>query len=176
MESDFDNLFDRWISGSEQSGSDNEARPEKTPNYSSDRILEVRVVNVFEAISDNPATGESTTDYFVLLQDNRNRKLRIFVSREMAHSIYVGLRGVLSDRPLTHDFIKTCLGKLNASVERVVIDDILNVTYYARIILNNGEELIEIDARPSDAIALAMRCKAPVYAAESVLESAGEID
>ena len=77
---------------------------------------------------------------------------------------------------MTHDLLRNILMRLDITVDRVVIDDLWHGTFYAKIYLRRGEEEIEMDARPSDAIALALRFRAPIYMAESVLEAEGRYE
>jgi hypothetical protein len=110
--------------------------------------------------------------HFVLLRDNKGRRVPIWVGQFEAWAIQFALEGDLPERPLTHDLIKQLLDRMGATVDRVIIDDLWNETFYAKIglVKPNGETL-DIDARPSDAIALAVRARAPIYMAESVLEA-----
>ena len=111
-------------------------------------------------------------NHFVLLRDNRGRRIPIFVGQFEAFAISVALEGESPDRPFTHDLIRLVLERLDATIERVVIDDLWNETFYAKIgIVKVGGEMMDIDARPSDAIALALRVRAPIYMAENVLEA-----
>jgi bifunctional DNase/RNase len=109
--------------------------------------------------------------HFVLFRDNRGRLVRIWVGPFEAISISNAIENEPMDRPLTHDLLKIMLDRLGASVERIIIDDLWKETFYAKITLvkPNGE-FTEIDARPSDAVAIGLRAKAPIYMAESVLE------
>jgi bifunctional DNase/RNase len=109
--------------------------------------------------------------HFVLFKDNRGRLVRIWVGQFEALSISNAIDNEPMDRPLTHDLMKILLDRLGAAIERVIIDDLWKETFYARVTLvKTGGEYIEIDARPSDAVAIALRSKAPIYMAESVLE------
>jgi bifunctional DNase/RNase len=127
---------------------------------------EVKVMGVFMH------QAEAAQQHFVLLRDNRGRRVPIWVGQFEAWAITLALEGEAPDRPFTHDLIKILLDRLDASVERIVIDDLWNETFYAKLTLarKNGETS-EIDARPSDAIAIALRSKAPIYMAENVLEA-----
>ncbi len=138
--------------------------------YRSLNEKEVRVVNVYEGIYDTPG-GQGSSTTFVLLRDNRGREFKIFVLRDVALAISLGLENDPPDRPHTHDLMKTFIDRLGAKVERVTIDDLWNDTFYAKIGLTQNGESIEIDARPSDAIAIALRARAPIYVAEAVLEA-----
>ncbi len=111
-------------------------------------------------------------NHFVLLRDNRGRRVPIFVGQFEAFAISVALEGDSPDRPFTHDLIRLMLERLDTTVERIVIDDLWNETFYAKIgLVRAGGETMDIDARPSDAIALALRVRAPIYMAETVLEA-----
>ncbi len=135
---------------------------------------EVKVVNVFEGIVNTPGTTiPSQVSTFVLLRDNKGREFRIFVVRDVAYAISLALSEEAPDRPYTHDLMKVILDRMGAKVERVIIDDLWQDTFYAKIyLIRNGEsDTIEIDSRPSDALALALRFRAPIYVAEAVLES-----
>ena len=110
--------------------------------------------------------------HFVLLRDNKGRRAPIWVGQFEAWAISFALEGDAPERPLTHDLFKIMLDRLGASIERVIIDDLWNETFYAKIgVIRPDGETLEIDARPSDAIALALRTRAPIYMAEPVLEA-----
>jgi bifunctional DNase/RNase len=111
-------------------------------------------------------------NHFVLLRDNRGRRVPIFVGQFEAWAISLALEGDSPDRPFTHDLIRQLLERLDATIERIIIDDLWNETFYAKIgIVKADGETLELDARPSDAIALALRVRAPIYMAETVLEA-----
>ena len=134
---------------------------------------ECKVVNVYEATYANPdleSPPDKTT--FVLLRDKHGREFRIFVLPDVAYAVHMALENEASERPFTHDLMKNVIERLGATLERVTIDDLWQNTFYARITLSKGSETIDVDARPSDAIALALRFRVPIYVAESVLESA----
>jgi bifunctional DNase/RNase len=117
--------------------------------------------------------SESTQQHFVLLRDNRGRRVPIWVGQYEAWAIEMALEGGSADRPFTHDLIKIVIERLEATVERVIIDDLWNETFYAKIgLVKKSGEQAEIDARPSDAIAIALRLRVPIYMAEAVLEAA----
>jgi bifunctional DNase/RNase len=128
---------------------------------------EVKVMGVFRH------EHESHQQHFVLLRDNRSRRVPIWVGQFEALAITLALEGDPPDRPFTHDLMKILLDRLDTHVERVIIDDLWKETFYAKIGLTRDTgETLEIDARPSDAIAIALRAHAPIYMAESVLEAA----
>lgn len=113
------------------------------------------------------------TQRFVLLSDGE-RKLPILIGPYEATAISLPLDGSRPDRPMTHDLMKTITERLEATIDRVVIDDLWNTIYYAKVYIRKGNEELEIDARPSDAIALAVRFDAPIYVADGILEAAAE--
>ena len=99
-----------------------------------------------------------------------NRFLPIWIGHPEAASILMKLQGAQTPRPMTHDLLDDLLEQLEAKCERVSVTELRDNTFYASITVSvNGSE-IEIDSRPSDAIALAVRCQAPIFAAEEVIE------
>jgi bifunctional DNase/RNase len=109
----------------------------------------------------------------VLKESDSERYLPIWIGPFEADAITIELQGVEVARPLTHDLLKRVISMLGAQVSHVVINDLQNDTFYARILLDVDGEEIEVDSRPSDAIALAVRVKAPIFVAEEVMERAG---
>jgi len=97
----------------------------------------------------------------------------IFIGQLETQSILIGLGRVEMPRPLTHDLLMSILHALEAELVRVEIRDLRDRTFYANVVIKALEGEITIDARPSDAIALAVRCRAEVYIAEDIVESAG---
>ena len=115
-----------------------------------------------------------SSQHVVILRDIvRERYLPIWIGPWEASSIAMRLQGLTPERPLTHDLFATTLEQLGASVERVVISELAEETYHARIFLELGGRVVEVDSRPSDALALAVRVSVPVFAAEDVLDQAG---
>lgn len=112
----------------------------------------------------------------ILKELDSNRYLPIWIGQFEATAILMEIQGIHPSRPLTHDLLKTIIDSLNSSVSRIVINDLKDGTFFARIFISTGsdelEKEIEIDARPSDAIALAVRFKVPIFANDSVLEQA----
>ena len=99
-----------------------------------------------------------------------NKFLPIWIGHSEAAAILMKLQNSSSPRPLTHDLFTDVLGQLDARVTRVAVTELRENTFFAQItVQQNGSEL-EIDSRPSDAIALAVRCQAPIFAAEEVIE------
>jgi bifunctional DNase/RNase len=132
-------------------------------------LLEVRV----RGVTVDPQAGSPV----VLLEDLQgDRVLPIWVGVFEARAIAMELDKVAPPRPMTHDLIKTILEGVNAQVSDVVIVDLKDNTFYAQITLRTGSASRPIDARPSDAIALALRVKAPIYVEKAVLERAPAIE
>ncbi len=109
----------------------------------------------------------------ILKQKDADRYLPIWIGPAEADAIALRLQDVNVPRPLTHDLLRSVIDQLGAQIASILVNDLSNDTYYARIMLTVGERSIEIDARPSDAIALAVRAHVPIYADESVLDKAG---
>ncbi len=126
-------------------------------------LVEVQIEGVFAAESNGSISR------FVLLSDGE-RKLPILIGPYEAQAISLPLERTQPDRPMTHDLIKAVVDRLNATIDRVVIDDLWNTIYYAKLYVRSDKEEVEIDARPSDAIALAVRFEAPIYVADGILE------
>lgn len=129
--------------------------------------VEVQVEAVFAAQS------QDAIQRFVLLSDG-SRKLPIVIGGFEAMAISLHLDKHQPDRPMTHDLLARVVDKLGGQVLRIIIDDFLGSTYYAKVVLEDAtaEEMV-IDSRPSDAIALAVRAGAPIFVAEGILEQHG---
>src|SRR5437667_7359603 len=127
---------------------------------------EVEVV----AVAMDPRTQTPT----VLLEGKRDKRhLAMVIGMAEATGIAVPLQGVTPPRPLTHDLFLTLFGRLNVQITRVVITDLRDDIFYAIVYLNAGGPELQLDARPSDAIALAIRAKVPVLVEERVFDKAG---
>jgi len=117
--------------------------------------------------------------FIVILRDEEHAEmLPIWVGKPEASSISFALEEVTTPRPMTHDLMKAVLDVVDAKVISVVISDLKDNTYYAKIHLTYEDSEYSIDARPSDAIALALRTKAPIFANEEVLrkQASEELD
>jgi bifunctional DNase/RNase len=111
----------------------------------------------------------------ILKEVKADRYLPIWIGPAEADAIAIKLQGVSVPRPLTHDLLHSVISTLGAKIKSILVNDLQNDTFYAKISFDfNGKDL-EIDSRPSDAIAIAVRAKAPIYANEEVLEKAGII-
>jgi uncharacterized protein len=112
----------------------------------------------------------------VVLKDEAEKFfLPIWVGIFEANAIALQLENVATPRPMTHDLLKNMIADLDARVARVVINDLRDSTFFAQIRVITGGKTLEIDARPSDAIALALRTEAPIFVAQSVLDQAQTI-
>jgi bifunctional DNase/RNase len=109
----------------------------------------------------------------ILREKDAERYLLIWIGPAEAEAIAMRLGDVQPPRPQTHDLMRNMLEQLQAHVSHILVNDLNNDTYYARIVLEHNGQIIEIDSRTSDAIALAVRAGVPIYAEESVLDRAG---
>ena len=116
---------------------------------------------------------QTTQRVVILKATKQERYLLIWIAQPEAYAIAIELQGTSSPRPLTHDLLKNVINDLGANIVSVVISDLVDDIFYARIILDVAGRHVEVDSRPSDAIALAVRAKSPIYVEESVLERAG---
>ncbi len=105
--------------------------------------------------------------------DGEHRVLPIFIGSPEATAIAFALEDVETPRPMTHDLIKDLLDELGAQIERVVVTELRDATFFADIIVSIAGAVHSVSARPSDAVALAVRYGAPVFAEEGVLDQAG---
>jgi bifunctional DNase/RNase len=114
---------------------------------------------------------DSSTNSFVVILQERDgpRLLPIWIGRPEAEAIAAHMQNIKRERPLTHDLAKSLIIGLGADVRRVAITRVEDRTYFAEIQLVRGAELLSVDARPSDSIAIALRCGAPIFAAEELL-------
>ena len=119
--------------------------------------------------------SESTTGAYVLIlgDKNSNRRLPVVIGGNEAQSIALGLERQKSARPLTHDLFLKFADTFHIKILEVVINRFRDGVYYAMLVCQQGNESVMIDARPSDAIALAVRLNCDIYAYESVMEEAG---
>jgi bifunctional DNase/RNase len=109
----------------------------------------------------------------ILREKQSERYLCIWIGPAEADAIAVQLQEVAVARPLTHDLLRSVIDQLGAQVSHIVVNDLSNDTFFARIVLDVNGSSMEVDSRPSDAIALAVRAKVPIFADESVLDRAG---
>ncbi len=141
------------------------APPSAAPHASAQ---EVTVMGVF--------VDTDTRSPLVVLQGKRDkRSFAMAIGPAEATGIAVPLSNVTPPRPLTHDLFLTLFGRLNVKIDKAVITDLRDNTYFATVYLTANGISLELDSRPSDAIALAIRAKAPVYAEERVFDKAGQL-
>jgi uncharacterized protein len=109
----------------------------------------------------------------ILKEKATERYLPIWIGPSEADAIAVKLQGVSVPRPLTHDLLCSIIDALGATISSIVVSDLKNDTFFAKILLSVDGEQMEVDSRPSDALALAVRADVPIFAEEAVLEKAG---
>ena len=115
----------------------------------------------------------SSRHVVILKETDRDRYLPIWIGPWEASAIAMRLQGLTPERPLTHDLFASALEAVDAKVQRVIISDLADETFHARLFVEREGKVAEIDARPSDALALAVRVGAPIFAVPSVLDLAG---
>ena len=113
----------------------------------------------------------------IILRDkDGQRVLPIWVGVFEANAIALQIENVTTPRPMTHDLLKNVIADLRGSIEKIVVSDLKDNTFFALIYLSVGGEVMAIDARPSDAIALALRARAPIFVEETVIDHAKTVD
>ncbi len=117
----------------------------------------------------------SNSPIVVLKDEQETCFLPIWVGIFEANAIALQLENIATPRPMTHDLLRNTISELDARVTRVVINDLRDSTFFAQIRVIAGERTLELDARPSDAIALALRTEAPIFVEQSVLDQAQTI-
>lgn len=129
---------------------------------------------MIEATIESIRVSMVTQNRVVILREvDGKRNLPIWIGSYEAEAIALELQGVSPTRPLPYDLVCTMLDELGADIDRVVITDLSHKVYYATIVLVAGDRTIEIDARPSDALALAIRCDARILVEDEVMNNAG---
>ena len=108
----------------------------------------------------------------ILGEQEGNRRLPIIIGGSEAQAIALELEGIQAPRPMTHDLLRDLCNTLGAEMTEVLIEDLRDGTFFAKIRLLNGGREYDLDARPSDAIALAVRLQAPIYVADTVMNEA----
>ncbi|MDF1866022.1 MAG: DUF151 domain-containing protein [Saprospiraceae bacterium] len=111
----------------------------------------------------------------VLGEQNGSRRLPIVIGGFEAQAIAVAMERMTPNRPLTHDLFKNALETFNVDVKEVIINNLLDGIFYARLVCLKGGDLIEIDSRTSDALAMAVRFNCPIYTYEFILDAAGVV-
>ncbi|MCS7253879.1 MAG: bifunctional nuclease family protein [Armatimonadota bacterium] len=123
-------------------------------------MIEIRVANV----------GQDKNGNFILLlkEPTSGAELPIWIGEFEALAIDMELRHIKPQRPMTHDLLASILNTLGIEMECAIINELVGDTYYAAIVLRWGDEVYEIDSRPSDAVAIALRLNAPIYLSEEL--------
>jgi bifunctional DNase/RNase len=129
-------------------------------------LMEMRVA----VVTHDPNTNRPV---LILKNEEAGKILPIWIGPYEAYAIMMAIEGVEPTRPQTHDLIKGLLEALDANVVRVVVNDLADNTFYARLYVETAEGMTEVDARPSDAIAVALRTDAPIYVAREIIENNG---
>jgi bifunctional DNase/RNase len=112
----------------------------------------------------------ASNSYVVILQEkDGDRLLPIWIGQPEAESIVMEMHGIHPPRPLTHDLCKRLISGMGGALRRVQITKVQDNTYFAELHIHRGEDVFHIDARPSDSIAIALRCSAPIFAQETLL-------
>ena len=106
----------------------------------------------------------------VFLSDNGERMVPIYIGPAEAISIDIALRKETTPRPMTHDLVKSIMDNFGIGIDKILIDDLDEQVFYARLMLRDGDREIEIDARPSDCIALAVRTSAHIFIEQGILD------
>jgi uncharacterized protein len=126
-----------------------------------------------EILGLSASQSQPGTFALVLGEVNGNRRLPIIIGGFEAQAIAMEIENIKPNRPLTHDLIVSIASSFDIDMEEVVISDLRDGVFYSKIIFHLGIDVKEVDARPSDAIAVAVRYKAPIYTTETVLQEAG---
>lgn len=130
-----------------------------------DELIEVTVKGITIDVQSNSP--------MVVLEDKKgNKVMPIWIGLNEARAIATELEGITLPRPMTHDLMKNVISGLNASLEKVIVSDLKNSTFYAFVVIKFKRKNFQFDARPSDAIALALRFSAPIYVEKSVFDKA----
>lgn len=133
-------------------------------------LIEVEVKNVIVVKDEH-----NESSFLVILAEKEGSKvLPISVGLFEAQAIARAKEGIKTERPLTHDLIVNIFKELELKIEKIVINDLINDVFYARIIVRKDDKVLSIDARPSNSIAIAILANVPIFVSSSVMERAGE--
>lgn len=125
---------------------------------------------MIEVVVSRLGLDSSTQSYVVILQEkDGERLLPIWIGQPEAESIVMQMHDIKRVRPLTHDLCKSLIRALDGTLRRVQITRVEKNTYYAQLDIERGTDIVRVDARPSDSIAIALRCSAPIFASEELL-------
>ncbi len=121
------------------------------------------------------SSSQSQAGSFALVmgEESGNRRLPIIIGMFEAQAIAIEIEKIIPNRPMTHDLFKSFAHSFNYRVDEIVISDLKEGVFFAKIVCSNGADKVEIDARPSDAIAIGLRFEAPIFTYETILAEAG---
>ncbi len=129
--------------------------------------IELRVMAINRSVT-------NTANYALILGEVKGpRRLPVIIGNAEAQAIAVSLEGLVVSRPLTHDLFKNTLETLRTNLREIIITDLREGIFFARLVLDRDGEIIEVDSRTSDALALATRFECPIYTYNDILETAG---
>lgn len=129
--------------------------------------IELRVMAISRSVT-------QSSNYAVVLGELKGpRRLPVIIGSTEAQAIAIAIEGMVGPRPMTHDLFKNTLQTLRTELREVIISDLSEGVFFARLVLERDGEIIEVDSRTSDALALATRFDCPIYTYEDILESAG---
>ena len=126
-----------------------------------------------EILGLSSSQSQSGSFALVLGETEGNRRLRIIIGMFEAQAIAIEIEKIIPNRPMTHDLFKSFAHSFDYQVDEIIISDLKEGVFFAKIICSNGSKNIEVDARPSDAIAIGLRFDAPIYTYETILAEAG---
>ena len=132
-------------------------------------MVEMKVQGIF-------FDSETNQSIVVLKEESSGRTLPIWVGLFEANAITMGIEHTWTPRPMTHDLIKNLIEGMKAKVRRITVNDLRSNTFYAVISLEVDGRKVDIDSRPSDAIALALRTRAPIFVEDTVIDNAKTVD
>ena len=133
-----------------------------------------RIDGLIEVAVDSIRVHMPTGQHVVILKEKgAERYLPIWIGVYEANAIALKITGITPDRPITHDLMASTLGQLEIGLSRIVVTSLNNDVFYARLHLRQDGRELDVDARPSDAIALAVRMECPIFVADDVLDKAG---
>ncbi len=112
----------------------------------------------------------SNSPVVFLTPDDPKKILPIWIGHFEAHAIMSELRGITSKRPMTHDLLQRVIKSIGGTIEKIAVTELKDQTFYAKIFLKSNDEVFEIDARPSDSIALALKAEAPIFVNDELFQ------
>ena len=126
-----------------------------------------------EILGLSSSQAQSGSFALVLGETEGNRRLPIIIGMFEAQAIAIEIEKIVPNRPMTHDLFKSFGNSFNFHVEEIIISDLTEGVFFAKIVCKNNEKIVEIDARPSDAIAIGLRFNAPIFTLEKIMKEAG---